>query len=89
MSWLRIEGKMPQHHKVAPLSDAAFRLHVTAMAWSVEFRTDGLIGPKIVASLTQAPVGKKLQRAIDELVQAKLWHVLDGCYSIHDFLDWN
>lgn len=89
MSWLRIEGKMPQHAKVAPLSDSAFRLHVTAMAWSAEFHTDGLIGPNLVGGLTRAPSGQHLRRAVAELIEAKLWHMLDGRYQIHDFLDWN
>jgi hypothetical protein len=89
MSWLRIEGKMPQHAKVAPLSDSAFRLHVTAMAWAAEFHTDGQIPCDMVSGLTRAPGGKKLASIIDELARAKLWHVLDGCYQIHDFLDWN
>ena len=64
MSWLRIEGRMPQHHKVAPLSDAAFRLHMTAMAWSVEGKTDGRITKAIPATLTRAPQGKKLTEAL-------------------------
>jgi len=89
MSWLRIEGRMPQHHKVAPLSDAAFRLHVTAMAWSVEGKTDGKIPFLIPQTLTRAPSGKKLREIVDELVRMGLWIEGSDAYQIHDFLQWN
>lgn len=90
MSWLRIEGRMPQHAKVAPLSDAAFRLHITAMAWSVEGKTDGRIPASVPGTLTRAPRGKALKNALSELVTARVWLPLgaDG-YEIHDFLQWN
>lgn len=80
---------MPQHRKVAPLSDAAFRLHVTAMAWCVEERTDGKVGYKIPATLTRAPSGKALRKALAELTDAGLWHETQDGYQIHDFLEWN
>jgi hypothetical protein len=91
MSWLRIEGKMPWHAKVAPLNDAAFRLHVTAMAWSVEHQTDGVIPNGIPATLPGAPRGKKLALVVDVLHRVMLWEVSpDGSgWVIHDFLDWN
>lgn len=89
MSWLRIEGRMPQHHKVAPLSDAAFRLHVTAMAWSVEGRTDGRIPKGVPATLTRAPIGKKLTAALLELTKSRAWTEVGDDFEIHDFLQWN
>lgn len=89
MSWLRIEGRMPQHHKIAPLSDAAFRLHVTAMAWSVEAKSDGHLPTRVPATLTRAPQGKKLKDAVAELVEAGAWRPETDGHVIHDFLDWN
>lgn len=91
MSWLRVEGRMPQHKKVAPLSDTAFRLHVTAMAWCVEERTDGRVPINIPATLPAAPRGKILQKALDELVAAGLWIVVGDQtqWTIHDFLSYN
>lgn len=80
---------MPQHHKVAPLSDTAFRLHMTAMAWSVEGKTDGRIPKAIPATLTRAPQGKKLTEALKELTEGGLWKAVDAAYEIHDFLQWN
>lgn len=80
---------MPQHHKVAPLSDAAFRLHITAMAWSVEGKTDGRVPKAIPATLTRAPVGKKLKDALKELTESGVWVAKGDDFEIHDFLQWN
>jgi hypothetical protein len=81
---------MPQHHKVAPLSDAAFRLHITAMAWSVESKSDGRIPLGVPKTLTCAPRGKALVNVLSELVTTKVWLSLgDDGYEIHDFLQWN
>ncbi len=89
MTWLRIEGRMPHHRKVAPLSDAAFRLHVTAQAWCVEEGSDGKISKKIPQTLQSAPRGKNLERALAELTESGLWDVTEDGYSIHDFLEYN
>lgn len=89
MSWLRIEGRMPQHHKVAPLSDAAFRLHLTAMAWCVESKTDGAVPSVIPQTLTRAPLGKKLVAVLKELTDLGVWIPKPGGYQIHNFLQWN
>jgi hypothetical protein len=80
---------MPQHRKVAPRSDAAFRLHFTAMCWCVEQLTDGQVPLDVPATLTAAPQGKRLKAAIEELLSSGLWDRTDTHYVIHDFLDWN
>ncbi len=89
MSWLRVEGRMPQHRKVAPLSDRAFRLHVTAKCWCVEEESDGHVPADIPQTLTAAPRGKALKDTLAELVRSQLWHEVDGGYRIHDFLEYN
>lgn len=89
MSWLRIEGRMPSHPKVAPLSDAAFRLHVTAMAWCVEHTTDGHVPMRVPSTLPSVARKKKLENAIQELQNARLWLLADGGWFIKDFLVYN
>jgi hypothetical protein len=89
MSWFRIEGKMPQHAKYAPLSDAAFRLAITAGAWCADNMTDGMLPKPMVSALTRAPRGKALEVAVASLVEAKIWEDKSGSWLIHDFLDWN
>lgn len=89
MSWLRVEGKAPQHSKIAPLSDAAFRLHFTALCWCVEHLTDGEVPAGIPVTLPAAPRGKRLASVLEELAGAGLWKASDSGWTIHDFLDWN
>jgi hypothetical protein len=85
---------MPTHEKYAPLSDAAFRLAITAGCWCAERMTDGFIPKAMVPQLTAAPRGKKLAQCIAELTRstAKLspvWEDRGDEYELHDFLDWN
>lgn len=83
---------MPQHEKYAPLSDAAFRLAITAGAWCASMMTDGRLPKKMIPGLTRAPAGKKLDDAVNELVDARIWDRIEGddsAFYVHDFLDWN
>lgn len=90
MSWLRLDDKFTRHRKVAALSDAAFRVHVTALGHAAEFETDGRISTADLVVMPSLPRGVKLTRAIEKLIEADLWHEDgDGAWQIHDFLDWN
>jgi hypothetical protein len=89
VTWFRIEGKMPQHVKYAPLTDTAFRLAITAGCWCSENMTDGLIPKAMVAVLTAAPRGKKLTDSVGSLVRAGIWEERGEHWYLHDFLDWN
>ena len=89
MSWFRIEGRMPHHRKVAPLSDAAFRLYISAGCWSVEERTEGKIPSDMPGTFARAPRGKALPKAIAELTSRGLWEAVVDGYQIHDFLEYN
>lgn len=90
MSWLRLEGRMPNNSKVSALSDAAFRLYVTASCWCVEEKTDGLIPAHVPETLPRAPRGKALDRTVKELLTAGVWETAqDGRYVVHDHLKYN
>jgi hypothetical protein len=92
VSWYRIEGELPQHEKYAPLSDAAFRLSITAGAWCANRLTDGKIPRKMVQCLTRAPLGEALTVTVQELLDAGIWEESpddESIWLIHDFLDWN
>jgi hypothetical protein len=80
---------MPQHRKVAPLSDQAFRLHITAAAWSSDEGLDGFVPKKIPETLTSVARGKRLAEIISELEDAGLWDKLKGGHRVHNFLKWN
>lgn len=98
MPWANLDDAFPSHPKALPLSDAAFRLHVSGICYAAKHKTDGVIHGDAVALL--APRFKKA--VLDELLRRALWHDLgDGCgtdtcpigvpesYVIHDFLEWN
>lgn len=90
MSWLRLDDKFTRHRKVASLTDAEFRLHVTALSHAAEFETDGRISTADLSVMPSLPRGVKLQRAIKNLIKSELWHDDgDGGWQLHDFLDWN
>ena len=80
--WLRLDYGFPEHRKVIGLSDAAFRAHVEAMAWSGRSRTDGHLPAGAVARHASPKV-----RAA--LVDAGVWDALpDGSYVIHDWAEY-
>lgn len=84
MTWLKLDDSFPSHPKVVGLSDAAFRLHVTALCYCGQHLTDGLV-PK---SATRT-MGAFRPPVIAALVDAGLWAVVDEGWQINGFLDYN
>ncbi len=86
MSHSRFALGFTRNRKVFGLSDAAFRLYVSAIDWSREQRTDGVLTEKDMPAIPRLP---RSWRAVAlELTGAGLWHQLDDGWQIHDFLDW-
>lgn len=88
MTWARFEDRFPWHRKVRPLSDAAFRLHVSAICWCCEHLTDGRV------KRTELPLVSDVKRpnvAANELTTAGLWRENDERtgWELHDFLTYN
>jgi hypothetical protein len=80
--WLRLDYGFPEHRKIIGLSDAAFRAHVEAMAWSGRAGTNGHI-PAAAAARYAKPATCRA------LVDAGAWDALpDGSYTIHDWGDY-
>ena len=84
MPWLRLDEGFSEHRKVLELSDAAFRLHVTALCFCARNLTDGFVSE--VAAHRCHPKPKAL---IAELISAHLWTRTSGGYAIHDYLGYN
>jgi len=82
-----IDDKFPDHPKVAGLSDAAFRLHVTGILYCNRHLTDGRVPQDEVPRL----VRRFQRKALDELLSGDepLWAKNGVGYQIHDYLDWN
>lgn len=75
MSWVRVEDSFPRNPKVRPLSDAAFRLHVSALCFCAENLTDGLINETDLPGiwLWGGRGRPKVQLLVAELVSHGLW----------------
>lgn len=102
MSWVRLDDAFPSHRKIRRLSDAAFRMHVSALCWSSKYGTDGHITTEdlpLVADLDGHMDPQVFLSVTKELIQRGLWHdsehTCDACpaagdgWVVHDFLDFN
>lgn len=82
MSWVKLDDRFPEHRKVEDLSDAAFRLHVSALCWTASKEKDGFVPRKAARKLGS-------QSRIEELVDAGLWIQVGDDYEINDYLEYN
>jgi len=88
MAYLALDNSMPQHPKIMPLTDAAFRLYVSGLAYCSAFLTDGQIPAGVLTTL----VPRYRVRSRDELLTAGLWVRYDNPivgYQVRDYLEWN
>lgn len=82
MTYLRLDDRFPEHPKVIGLSDAAFRLHVSALCYARRYLTDGHV-PAVFPP-------RRLARHVPTLVTAHLWDpdpAGDG-WTIHGWTEW-
>lgn len=77
-TYIRVHDGMPDHPKVAGLSDRAFRLLVELWAYCSRQLTDGVV-PPVVAR-------KRGGRALTELMAAGLVRDHEKGYECHDYL---
>jgi len=81
--WAKFDDRFPSNRKIRLLSDGAFRLYVSAVCWSAENLTDGVIGTselRLVADVRAARTRAK------ELVDHGLWEIVPGVgWCIHDY----
>jgi hypothetical protein len=97
MPYLNLDDNYPDHPKIEALTDAAYRLHGSAMFYAARFRLDGY--------LTSGQLRARIrwsQKAERELVDGHLLHPPGACcesrycppddgrrYRLHDFFQWN
>ena len=82
MSWVKLDDAMPDHLKIAPLSDAAFRAYVTSICYAARALSDGFVPMKKAKEF--AGRGRILQE-----LAPLLWEPVDGGFMIHDYLQYN
>lgn len=83
MVWARFDDGYPNHPKVAPLTDAAFRAFVTSVCYCSQYLTDGLMPPVTARSIARTDAVES------ELVTAKLWDQKRTGMWVHDYLIYN
>lgn len=97
MTWARFDDRYPWHRKVRTLTDAAFRMDVSAVCWCSENLTDGVIEAEYLTLVSDVRNPKKVAA---ELVRAGRWHdanhvcemcpvIPPGAHIVHDYLDYN
>lgn len=97
MPWAKFDDRYPWHRKVRGLSDAAFRMDVSAICWCAENLTDGVIEAEFLTLVSDVRSPRKVAA---ELVRAGRWHDDDhdceacpplptGAHIIHDYLIYN
>src|SRR5438067_3206973 len=87
MPWARFDDRFPSNRKVRLLSDGAFRLYVSAICWSAENLTDGVI--KTTELRLVADVRATRTRA-KELVEPGPFEDLNGAGGkTHDHQEYN
>ena len=79
-TYIRVHDGIEDHPKIAPLSDAAFRLLVTTWGWCSRHRTDGRVPPEVWKK-------RGTKRSRGELEVAGLAEVHDGHVEMHDYLE--
>ena len=94
MNWLRIDDRFPDHPKSAALSDAAFRLWVTAACWSRAQATHGFVPRTQLRALTRHRTPNLLVReligsTVSSLHNVGLWEEVNGGWQFHDWVDYN
>jgi hypothetical protein len=85
MPWVRFDDTFPINRKVDGLSDAAFRLHVSAIFWCARNLTDGFVPEddlELVCARVRTPA-----RFAAQLVDRQLWHERPGGWQIKDYLE--
>jgi hypothetical protein len=81
ITYILVHDRMPDHPKIKPLTDGAFRLLISCWCWCGEHVvTDGHVETAVWLTM-----GTKNTRA--ELVRRKLVEEHDGHVEVHDWLD--
>lgn len=72
MPWVRFDDQFPINRKVTRLSDAAFRLHVSAVFWCARNLTDGAVPEEDLEDVSARV--RTPGRFVPELLDRGLWH---------------
>lgn len=82
MAWQRIDDRMVEHPKIAPLNAGTKWAMIELWSYCSRNLTDGLVPS--VAARRIATI-----RQLEDLVRARLFHEVVGGWVAHDWLDHN
>ena len=90
MPHAEFDDRYANHPKVWRLSDAAFRLHASAVLFCAQHTTDGFVPADQICTL----VPRYRRKTLDELVTSGMFQPVGIAetvvsYEVHDYLDWN
>jgi len=89
VSYTRFALGFSRHKKVNAVTDAAFRLWVSAMDRAREQASDGLLDDADLDLIPRCPArGPRRAALVRELCTHGLWEVRENAWQIHDYLDW-
>lgn len=86
VSWVRLDDRFPMHRKLRPITDAAFRLHVSGLCYAALNHTSGKIPRDDLALVSDV---KRPAKAVLELEARGLWESTDTGWDVHDYLEYN
>ncbi|MCF8605135.1 hypothetical protein L5I01_17410 [Gordonia sp. HY442] len=81
MTWFKVDDGFWSHPKTAALPPAAISLWVKSGAYSCQHLTDGRISPQVLRLLGT-------RKSARDLVNAGLWHEVDGGWVFHDWSEY-
>jgi hypothetical protein len=97
MPYLNLDDNYPDHPKVEALSDAAYRLHGSALFYAARFRLDGYLTRgqlrarnRWSAKTERELIDERLMHEPGDPCESKTCPPDDGRrYRLHDFFQWN
>jgi hypothetical protein len=103
MGWVKIDDNFANHPKVLKAGPLGIAMQVAALCYCNHYLTDGFIPASAVPGLLNLNgLGMRMwagelmgggedatwEFIVEDLLNAGLWHEIDGGYQIHDYLDY-
>jgi len=79
MTWGKVDDNFAFHPKALIAGNEALGLWVRSLSWSNQLLTDGFIPQKMIVAMSG-------NESAQSLVEAGLWHEVDGGYQFKDWL---
>ena len=89
MAWVKLDDGFFNNQKIVSVSKDAKIIYLAALCHAGATLSDGFIPRNAVAILAAQCDVRSANKAIAELVEARLWKQVDGGFSIHDYLEHN